>query len=64
MRRLASGPWGHERHHGLITGPTGIGTTWLACALGHQACRAGDTVRYLRLPRLLQELPMAKGDGR
>jgi DNA replication protein DnaC len=45
-------------------GPTGIGKTWLACALGHQACREGDTVLYLRLPRLLQELPMAKGDGR
>jgi len=62
--RRASGHWSHERHHGLITGPTGSGTTWLSGALGHQACRAGDTVLSRRLPRLLQELPMAKGDGR
>jgi len=64
MLRLASCPWGHERPHGLITGPTGIGKTWLACAWGQQACRAGGTVLYVRLPRLLQELPIAKGDGR
>ena len=46
---------GHYHEHGK---------TWLACALGHQAWRAGYTVVYLRLPRLLQELPIAKGDGR
>jgi DNA replication protein DnaC len=40
------------------------GKTWLACALGHKACREGYTVLSLRLPRLLQELPIAKGDGR
>jgi DNA replication protein DnaC len=64
MLRLASCPWGHERHHGRITGPTGIGNTWLAWALGHQAWREGDTVRSLRVPRLLQDLPRAKGEGR
>ena len=64
MLRLVSCHWLHERHHVLITGPPGIGTTWLAWALGHKACREGYTVLYLRLPRLLQELPIAKGDGR
>ena len=48
----------------LLTGPTGIGKPWLACALGPQACRDGWTVLSLRLPRLLQEFPLAKGDGR
>ena len=64
LLRLVSCQWVHERHNVLITGPTGIGNTWLACALGHKACREGYTVLYLRLPRLLQELPIAKGDGR
>ena len=64
MLRLVSCQWGHARHNVLITGPTGIGKTWLACALGHKACREGYTVLYLRLPRLLQALPIAKGDGR
>ena len=64
MVRLATCQWVRERHNVLITGPTGIGKTWLGCALGHKACRDGLTVLYLRLPRFLQELPIAKGDGR
>jgi DNA replication protein DnaC len=64
MARLAACQWIRERHNVLITGPTGIGKTWLGCALGHKACRDGLTVLYLRLPRFLQELPIAKGDGR
>jgi DNA replication protein DnaC len=64
IARLATCQWVRERHNVLITGPTGIGKTWLGCALGHQACRDGLTALYLRLPRFLQELPIAKGDGR
>jgi DNA replication protein DnaC len=64
MMRVATCQWVREHHNLLMTGPTGIGTTWLACALGHQACRDGYSVLSLRLPRLLQEMPTAKGDGR
>jgi len=46
-----------------MVGPTGTGKSWLACALGHAACRQGATVRYVRLPRLLGDLAPARGDG-
>lgn len=61
---LASCQWVAEHLNVLITGPTGVGKTWIACALAHKACREGYSVLYLRLPRLFQELPIAKGDGR
>ena len=61
--RLSQCQWVKERLNILITGPTGVGKTWLACALAQKACREGHTALYLRLPRLLQELPIAKGDG-
>jgi DNA replication protein DnaC len=61
---LTSCQWVKDRRNILITGPTGIGKTWLACALAQKACREGHTALYLRLPRLLQDLPIAKGDGR
>ncbi len=64
MMQLVTCQWVREHHNLLMTGPTGIGKTWLACALGQQACRDGYSVLYLRLPRLLQEMPTAKGDGR
>ena len=64
MISLASCQWVKDRRNILITGPTGVGKTWIACALGQTACRQGYTTLYLRLPRLLQELPIAKGDGR
>jgi DNA replication protein DnaC len=47
----------------LITGPTGIGKSWIACALAQKACREGYTALYLRVPRLLQEMALSKGDG-
>ena len=63
LSTLASGQW-IERHQNLtITGPTGSGKTYLACALGNQACRQGRSVRYLRLPRLFESLRIAHGDG-
>ncbi len=61
---LASCRWIRERNNCIITGPTGVGKSYIACALGHKACREGYSVRYLRLPRLFQELSIAKGDGR
>jgi DNA replication protein DnaC len=64
MLSFATCRWLKERLNILITGPTGIGKTWLACALAHQACREGFSVLYLRLPRLLQDIAIARGDGR
>ena len=64
FQRLAAGDW-IDRHQGLLlTGPTGVGKTWLACALGHKACRDNRSVLYQRLPRLLEALGLARGDGR
>ena len=62
--QLGSGQWLRDGLNLIINGPTGVGKTWLACALAHQACREGYSVRYLRLPRLLEELGLAHGDGR
>ena len=64
MHQLINGEYLHSHLNVLITGPAGVGKTWLACALAHKACRDGHTARYTRLPRLLQELPIAKADGR
>ena len=50
-------------HNLHLTGPTGTGKSWLACALGQQACRQGLSVRYERVPRLLENLRLARGDG-
>lgn len=64
MRTLASGEYLNDRLNVLITGPAGVGKTWLACALANKACRDGYSAHYLRLPRLIQELPIARADGR
>ena len=47
----------------LITGPTGVGKTYLACAIAHSACRNGCSARYFRVPRLLTDITIARGDG-
>jgi len=61
---LASCRWVEEHHQVLITGPTGVGKSYLACALAQKACREGYRALYFRLPRLLQDLAMARADGR
>lgn len=60
---LAGGDWIRQGHALLIGGATGTGKTWLACALGQQACRQGFSTFYTRLPRLLDTLRIAHGDG-
>ena len=62
--QLADCQWIKEAHNVLIIGPTGVGKTYLACALAHKACQQGHSTLYFRLPRLLQELNIAKADGR
>jgi DNA replication protein DnaC len=64
MLKLAGCHWIRDHHNLIITGPTGAGKTYLACALGHKACRERYTARYIRLPRLLEELGVGRGDGR
>jgi DNA replication protein DnaC len=62
--RLATGEWIARRQDLLVTGKTGTGKSWLACALGHKACRDDRSVLYWRVPRLLDALALARGDGR
>lgn len=64
LTSMATCRWIAEHLNVLLTGPTGIGKSWLACALAHQACREGYSALYLRLPRLLNDLAIARGDGR
>jgi DNA replication protein DnaC len=61
---LADGRWLKEHNNVLLIGPTGVGKTYLACALAQKACRQGYSALYFRLPRLLHELSIAKADGR
>jgi DNA replication protein DnaC len=60
---LATGEWIRRSQNVLITGATGSGKTWLACALAQQCCRQGASVTFWRVPRLLEELRVAHGDG-
>ncbi|MFZ2054885.1 MAG: IS21-like element helper ATPase IstB [Candidatus Aminicenantales bacterium] len=60
---LAEGQWIRDKHNLIITGPTGAGKTYLACALGTAACRNGFSVRYFQSSRLLQKLTLAHAEG-
>lgn len=61
---LANCKWVKEHHNILITGLTGVGKSYLGCALGHRACLEGYRTMYVRLSRLLSDLVIARGDGR
>jgi DNA replication protein DnaC len=62
--RLAAGDWINLHQNLIIIGKTGLGKSWLACALGHKACRDDRSVVYHRVPRLFDALALARGDGR
>jgi DNA replication protein DnaC len=64
LARLVDGDWIARKQNLMITGATGTGKSWIACALGHKACRDNRSVLYHRLPRLFEALALARGDGR
>ena len=64
FQKLTTGEWIERHQNLLVTGKTGTGKTWLSCALGHRACRDNRSVLYQRVPRLLEALGVARGDGR
>jgi DNA replication protein DnaC len=63
VRQLASCKWIEQHHNLVISGKTGTGKTYLACAFAHQACRQGYRACYRRAPRLFHELALARADG-
>ncbi|MFO0669578.1 MAG: IS21-like element helper ATPase IstB [Polyangiaceae bacterium] len=63
VRQLATCRWVEEHQTVIITGATGTGKSYIACALAHQACRKGFRVFYRRVPRLFDELRLARADG-
>lgn len=60
---LAEGSWIHHHHNLIITGPTGVGKTYLACALARKACREGYRTLYHNFPDLIRDLVLARADG-
>ena len=64
FQRLIAGDWIEAPHNLIIEGPTGVGKSWLACALGNKACRDNRSVLYQRVPKLFPDLALARGDGR
>ncbi|MDI6814187.1 MAG: IS21-like element helper ATPase IstB [Desulfitobacteriaceae bacterium] len=63
LKSMSTCQWIRSRQNVLITGPTGVGKTFIACALANAACRQGLSARYYRTPRLLTDLAIARGDG-
>ncbi len=64
FQKLAQGDWIAAHDNLTLVGPTGVGKSWLASALGHKACRDNRSVLYQRVPRLFEDLALARGDGR
>ena len=64
FQKLVIGDWIDAHDSLIISGPTGVGKSWLACALGHKACRDNRSVLYQRVPKLFGDLALARGDGR
>ena len=64
FHQLAGGEWIDAHDNLILCGPTGIGKSWLASALGHKACRDNRSVLYQRIPKLFADLALARGDGR
>jgi DNA replication protein DnaC len=63
MLELANSQWITAHRNVLISGPTGVGKSFIACALGNAAARSGYTVLYMRAPRLFETLQQSRGDG-
>ena len=63
FQQLATGRWIADHRSLLVTGPCGVGKSWLSCALAQKACRDGYSVHYARVPRLFADLELAHGDG-
>ena len=61
---LVNSDWVEHHHNVIVLGPTGVGKTYLACALAHSAIQGGHSALYVRTPRLLNDLAVARGDGR
>jgi DNA replication protein DnaC len=64
FQKLAEGGWIDAHESLILCGPTGVGKSWLASALGHKACRDNRSVLYQRIPKLFADLALARGDGR
>jgi len=64
FQKLVIGDWIDAHDSLIISGPTGVGKSWLACALAHKACRDNRSVLYQRVPKLFGDLALARGDGR
>src|SRR6202163_780788 len=64
FHKLTNGEWIDAHDNLILCGPTGVGKSWLACALGNKACRDNRSVLYQRVPKLFPDLALARGGGR